>query len=142
MNIVPVGNTMPAMSNESIAKVYALENYILQLPQIDLVHTHTLHGGVYTRTVFLPAGSVITGALIKVPTTLIISGDVIAYFGDTTLDVKGYKVLSTEAGRKTAFAAIGDTLLAMIFKTDAKTIEEAEECFTDECDRLMTRKEK
>ena len=33
-----------------------------------------VHGGIYTRTMFLPKGAMIMGALIKVPTTLVISG--------------------------------------------------------------------
>ena len=36
-----------------------------------------VHGGIYTRTMFLPKGAMIMGALIKVPTTLVISGSVL-----------------------------------------------------------------
>lgn len=140
MNITTIGKTIPAMNPESILRVIDLENCILELPQVDFEHTYTLHGLVYTRTVFLPAGAVITGAHIKLPTTLIVSGNVMAYFGEYPINIVGYKVMQAAAGRKAAFAAIDDTWLTMIFATDAQTNEEAEEQFTDEFERLMTRK--
>lgn len=141
-SIAPIGSTIPAMSEESLKKVYELEDQILSYPQVQFEHTHTLHGGVYARTVFLPAGAIITGALIKVPTTLVVAGHVVAYFGDTTVEVNGHHVFMAESGRKSAFAAVGDTWLTMIFATGAATNEEAEMEFTDEYDRLMTRKER
>lgn len=141
MQVETIGSAIPAMSDAAMGKVCDLETMILSLPQVDIDHTHTLHDGVYTRTIFMAAGVILTGALIKIPTTLIISGHVVAYFGDTTLTVAGYKVIKAEARRKTAFVAIGDTWLTMLFATEAQTIEEAEEQFTDEYDRLMTRRE-
>lgn len=134
-----VDKRIPAMSADSIQKVEALESFILSLPQIELTHTHTLHDGVYTRTVFLPATAIITGALIKIPTTVIISGHVVAYTGADRVEIIGYHVIQAEAGRKQAFAAIGDTYITMLFATTATSIEESEDQFTDESGRLMTR---
>ena len=128
------------MTSDSIAKVRALEDAILQMPQVDLVHTQTLHGLVYTRTVMIPRGVIITGALIKIETTLIVCGNCTVYIGERTINVKGYHVLKASAGRKQVFVAHEDTYLTMIFATSAETFEAAEEEFTDESKRLMTRR--
>jgi hypothetical protein len=132
---------VPAMSDESIAKVQAVENYSAkELPQIDIDTLHVIHGGMYSRTVLIPAGVLITGALIKIATLLIIQGDVLVYIGDKTIELSGYNVLPASSHRKQAFLAKTDTHLTMIFPSDASTIEEAETQFTDEVDALMSRK--
>lgn len=140
MNNLQPKTTIPPMKQGDIDKVRELEDFLLSFPQVDLVHTHTLHGCVYTRTVFLPAETIITGAHIIVPTTLIVSGKVVAYFGDRSVTIEGYEVFTAAPGRKVGFAAVADTYLTMIYATDAMTVEEAENQFTDESDRLMTRK--
>ena len=53
--------------------------------------------------------------------------------------IRLYQVLPAEANRKTAYLAIEDTWVTMIFPSDAVTIEDAENQFTDEADRLMSR---
>ena len=135
-----LSDILPAMTEDDIGKARAIEDLILQMPQVDLIHTQTLHGGVYTRTVTIPAGVVITGALIKIETTLVVCGHCTVFIGGRTMNIDGYHVLKTSAGRKQVFIAHEDTHLAMIFATNARTLEEAEEEFTDESERLMTRR--
>lgn len=89
----------------------------------------------------VPAGCMITGALIKIPTILVISGDVIAYIGEETVELSGYNVIQAYAHRKQAFVAVTDTFLTMVFPTSATDIESAESEFTDETEKLITRKE-
>jgi len=139
LDLVVSKNTIPAMTDDSINRVRALENLILEKPQTDIATTHSLHSGVYTRTIMIPAGVVLTGALIKIPTTLIVLGDTTVYIGDQARSLVGYNVLAASANRKQAFVAHTDTYITMIFKTDAKTVEEAEEQFTDEFARLSSR---
>ena len=103
--------------------------------------SHTLHGGMYARTVLVPAGVVITGALIKVATTLILSGSVKMYSGDEMVELTGYNVIAAAAGRKSAFLAVTDTHLTMVFPTSAATVAEAEAEFTDQCDVLLSRRQ-
>ncbi|HSV48351.1 MAG TPA: hypothetical protein VLJ58_21360 [Ramlibacter sp.] len=127
---------------QAIGKVRALESALLaQEDQVEIPTNHVLHAGMYARTVRIPAGHAVTGALIKVPTVLIVNGDVVLYTGDGTVHLTGYHVLPAAAGRKTAFAAIGDTDLTMLFPTQAATVDQAEREFTDEFDALLSRKE-
>jgi hypothetical protein len=60
--------------------------------------------------------------------------------GDQTRELAGYHVIAASKGRKQAFFALEDTHLTMLFPTRASSIEEAEREFTDEFDRLMSRR--
>lgn len=127
-----------AISPEALGKVRRLEDHLLTLPQVDLDTTHVLHAGMYARTIRVPAGVVFTGALIKVASTLIISGDVVVTLGAKSSRLSGYHVLSCSAGRKQAFVTMGETFITMIFPTTADTVEQAEKEATDEAGALAS----
>lgn len=129
-----------AMSDTAIGRVRALEGAALALPQVDIQTDHVLHAGVYTRTVMVPAGVVITGVLVKIPTVVIVSGEAIVYGEQGAMPLSGYTVLQAAAGRKQAFVAVTDIHITMTFATTAKTVEEAEAEFTDEADLLVSRR--
>jgi len=131
---------LPPSSERTIAFVDEVARRHLQEPQPIIFTHHVLHGGVYARTMMIHAGQQITSTLIKVPTVLTICGDCEVLAGDgNTYHVQGFQVLAASAGRKQAYIAHEDTFVTMAFATDAKTIEEAEEQFTDEADRLLSR---
>jgi len=132
---------LAAMEPEAVAAVAALEQASLQRPQVDIPTYHHFHAGMYARTIMIPANTVLTGALIKIATLLIVNGEVIAYTADGPIHLIGYHVIPAEAGRKQAFAAVVDTILTMVFPTSAKSVEEAEEEFTDEAAILFSRNE-
>ncbi len=126
---------IPAMSPLSIAKVRKLTDLSLaNLPQYPFVTEHRLHAGIYARTVTLPGGSLATGVLVKVPTILILCGDLVVYMGEgePPLQVNGQRVLLGSAGRKQAFLSASEFTMTMCFATKAKTVAEAEAEFTDE----------
>jgi len=130
-----------AMSNSKIDLVRALEAEAMAMPQEQLSTNHTFHAGTYARTVFLPAGMMITGALIKIPTTVITSGSLIAYTEEGAVELEGYRVMKAEANRKQIFVAKADSFITMVFATSATTVEEAEREFTDEYGLLLTSRE-
>lgn len=132
---------LPTMSRDAIDKAHALHRAMEALPQVDIEITHSLHDGVYTRTAFVPAGVMVMGVLIKIPTTLIVSGHAKVFIGDDTVEVQGYRVIAGAPGRKQAALALEDTHFTMLFATSASTIEEAENEFTDEAEQLTTRQE-
>lgn len=137
----PLGKpSLPAMPDDAIAKVRQAEDRLINLPQVPLETRHTLHAGMYARTITIPAGCVITGALIKIPTLLIVDGHCEVFTGRDTAVLNGYHVLQAEAHRKQVFLAYTDTKLTMIFPTQATTVEQAENEFTDEADMLLTRR--
>lgn len=117
---------VPAMTDEQIAKVFELEKVMAQLPQSHLETHHLIHAGMYARTVYVPAGSMFTSVVVKVPTVLTVCGDCTVYLGGSTLRVTGYNVFPAAANRKQAYLAHGDTAITMTFATKAMTIEEIE----------------
>lgn len=126
------------MENEAIEKVKQLESASFNFPQIEIATQHILHSGVYVRTIVIPPNVTITGALVKIPTTLILAGSVIVYTGEETKELNGYNTLVAFPNRKQAFFAKSETHLSMVFASNAKTVHEAEAEFTDEVDKLLS----
>ncbi|MDR1351525.1 MAG: hypothetical protein LBJ59_12265 [Zoogloeaceae bacterium] len=130
-----IGPTLP----ETLDGIRAFEDLLSQLPQADIVTRHVFHAGLYARTITIPAGVVLTGALIRRATLLVFSGHATMLTDDGAKTLRGYHVIPASAGRKQVFLAHADTELTMIFPTDARTVEEAEAEFTDEYERLLSR---
>lgn len=129
------------MGQNGINKVRQLESVALELPQVHIPTDHVFHAGMYARTIKIPAGVVLTGAQIKIPTILIISGDTLVCGEDGATRYTGYHVALGQCWRKQAFYALQDTYFTMLFPTDAATVDEAERQFTDEYEKLFSRKE-
>lgn len=131
--------SLPANTPEQDEKLYAFQNFMLDLPQKDITTHHILHAGTYTRTIFIPADTVLMGAKISVPTTLTIIGHAQVTVGDSVHEVKGFKQIAASAGRKQMFHAITDVILSSTYATKCDTVENAEKEFTVEAESLMSR---
>jgi hypothetical protein len=129
---------MPASAIEAVRR---LEDASLQYEQAGIVTEHSFHSGMYARTIKIPAGVLLTGVLIKIPTMLVFSGDAVVYTATGPEQWTGYRVVLAPAHRKQAFLAHEDTYLTMVFPTTATTVEEAEAEFTDEAERLLSRRQ-
>ena len=140
MNNIVGSKILPPTSAKTIDRIKQVEVLANQEDQVDIETQHIFHAGVYTRSLCVPAGVMITGALIKIPTTLTISGDCIVLMGnDERIQVKGFMVMPASAGRKMIFIAQTDTYMSMQFKTDKLTVKEAELEFTDDVGILKSR---
>lgn len=111
-------------------------------PSVSIETEHHLHAGVYSRTVYVPKDCVVVGLTISIPTQLIACGHFVLTDGGVSREFKGYHIFDGEAGRRAAVRAIENSAFTMLFHTNAKTVEEAENEFTDQPERLLTRKEK
>jgi len=130
-----------AKSLKAIDDVTRLDAAMKGLPnQIDIQTKHLIHAGVYMRTITMPAGCLLTGAQIKVNTTLIVSGDITLYVDGDPVEITGYHVLPAHAGRKQAVLAHAISDLTMVYRTDATTVAEAEKECTDDVEDLGTRR--
>jgi len=140
VNEITIAETsIKPMSVESIDKVFELEGVAKTMDQVDLITWHVLHGGVYSRTIMIPAGTCLTGALVKVATTLTVCGDIIVFANERENRLTGYNVIPASANRKQAFIAVTDTHLTMSFATSSKDIAACEQEFTDQACELMSR---
>ena len=138
--LVAAESRIPAMTAQAIDKVRELEAITRELPQVEIATDHVLHGGMYARTICIPAGVVLTGVFIRVPTLLVFDGNATVNAGEDAVTLVGYHVLAASAHRRQAFLAHADTRLTMVFASQAKTVAEAEDEFTDEAHLLFSRK--
>jgi hypothetical protein len=128
-------------SQETLDKLAAVQEAMLTVEQVPIATEHILHGGMYARTIRLQAGIVMMGALIKRATVLIVTGSVALLVGDERTEVEGYNVFAGSAGRKQLFVTRGAVVMTMIYPTQAKTVEEAENEIFADADLLMSRKD-
>lgn len=131
-----------ASSAAMLSKVREAEARLQELPQLDMETWHTLHGGMYARTIVIAAGTALTGAEIAKATILIFDGDATFNAGgadEEGVRLQGRHMLAASAGRKQLFYAHADTTLTMVFATAAQNVEQAEQEMTPEHERLMSR---
>ena len=131
---------LPPTTAAGIAEVKALEAFNETMPPADVPTDHFIHAGCYVRTCRIAAGVLLTSALIKVPTVVIISGDVVIRTDGESHRVTGYTVLRGMAGRKVAYHALQDTTITMVYATRNAIPEDCEPEFTDEYEHLLTRR--
>ena len=142
MHEVIAAPAVPAMNEHALGLVRELQAQLEKLPQVPVRMHHVLHGGMYARTCYIPAGHVAACCLVKVPTLVVLAGTADVYVGtDAALRLEGYSVVPASAGRKQAFLSITDFALTMVYVSNAKTVEEAENEFTDEADMLASRRD-
>lgn len=118
--------------------VRALEHAIMSLPQVDLQTQHLVHGGMYARTIFIPAGTVLTGAQTKQDNVCVAFGDITVTTDEGTQHLTGFHVLPAKAGAKRAGVAHGDTWWTTLFTTERTEVADIERDLTDEADLLQT----
>lgn len=122
------------VTNESLNCINGMVQFMLQnLPQADIEIKHDICGNLYSRYCFIPKDVVVVGALLKVPTLLIVNGDCVIFDGEKTQRVTGYKMLQGQAYRQSVFRALEDTSLTMLAVVEGcSTVEEAEKFITDQ----------
>jgi hypothetical protein len=138
--VVKPNAKIPATADYAMAVTRQVEAALLEREQVELETTHSLHAGLYSRTVRVPAGVMLTGALIQIPTVLTIVGDLALTIDDKVVEVHGFRLFECQPGRKQIMLARSESYVTMSFATNAKTVEEAEEEFTPEFQHLMSRR--
>lgn len=119
-------------------RVRALEAALIGLPQVDLLTKHLVHGGLYARTILIPAGTVLTGALTKRANVCVVFGDITVTTDDGTQRLTGFHVLPAQPGAKRAGVAHADTWWVTLMRTDVVDLDDIEREMTDEAANLQT----
>lgn len=112
--------------------VRALESVLMAGPTINLTTEHMVFGGVSARSIFIPAGTVLTGTLTKRDNVCVVFGDITVTSDDGVQRLTGFNVLPARAGAKRAGVAHSDTWWVTLHRTDGTTVAEAEDEMTDE----------
>ncbi|HEX5236150.1 MAG TPA: hypothetical protein VFW25_12565 [Silvibacterium sp.] len=132
---------LPATSPELLAQIAKIEDVLLGHETVELPTQHVIHAGMYARTIVMPAGMVLTGALMKRATLVLVVGSAAVLAGEQWFELDGYNVLPASSGRKQVFVSRSRVVITMVFPTQAKTVEEAETEFTDDAARLLSRRQ-
>lgn len=122
-------------------KVAALEQQLLQMPQARLATTHVVHGGMYARTIYIPAGTILTGALLAHDNICVVMGDIIVTTDQGLRHIVGHNILPARKGFKRAGIAISGTWWTTILATELQDIQEIEDWMTAEAPMLQTRRD-
>lgn len=120
-------------------KVEQFEKALLTLPQVQIPTEHLVHGGMYARTVFVPAGTYSVGATLNCDTISIVMGTVELVTDNGTVIIEGFNVIPANAGIKRAGRFLTDTYwcTVMAVPESVTTPAAAEEFMTDDFNRLI-----
>jgi hypothetical protein len=107
-----------------------IQSKIAEIPQIECPVEHYFSAGVYTRKMFIPAGTIIVGKTHRFQTTNIIAqGDITVLTTKGMTRFKAPDVVISEAGIKKVGYAHKDTVWINVHPTDETDLEKIEELF-------------
>ena len=92
--------------------IYRLEAELLKLPQVDMPVEHEFVSGLYARTMRIPAGTVLTGAVHRFDCFFVVrSGELVVTTDHGTARLSAGQMLATRAGAKRAGVALTDVVV-------------------------------
>ena len=121
-----------ACSPKELLLIRGIEESVKEAPQLKIEIREALHAGVYTRIAIVPENVLLVGALMKVPTTLVVVGRCAMTVNGGTSVADCVACFASPAGRKTVFRTFVPTKLIMSFATKAESLEQARQEFTDD----------
>lgn len=125
----------------TIDRVRALEDMSLQLlPQVDLAAQTVTHGQVSARAIFIPAGTVLTGAETNLDNVCIVFGDIEVSTAQGMRRITGFDMLPANRGAKRVGRTFADTWWVTVHHTTLTDQRAIEDEMTDESHRLQTRR--
>jgi len=110
MNL-PANIKLPA----KLKDIYNLENLIAQMPQIILPLEHEFCDGLYSRTIFMPAGSIVVSQVHRTASFMFVRyGDFFITTDTGTLRLATGATMITKPGAKRALHMIEDTAITTV----------------------------
>lgn len=123
-------------TRDARAKAFALEAAMRQGDTIEIEIDHYFCDGIYARTMYMPAGSVIVGKIHKYPQLNILAkGDVTVATenGPIRIEAGWHKVCPP--GAKRSFYAHEDSVWTVILQTRLTDVEQIEKEYTAETEQ-------
>src|ERR1700677_203705 len=117
------------MENLIDDKIDELESYMMYYPAVNCPLTHTFTPGLYTRTIFMPAGTLITSLIHKTEHQFIISAGVglVAMKEGEWKRLAGSHIVITKPGTRRILYIEADCLWTTCHATDVQPENETEE---------------
>jgi quercetin dioxygenase-like cupin family protein len=107
--------------------IYRLEQAILSLPQVEIPVTHQFCKGIYARSITIPAGIILTGALHKDECFFVVrSGTILITTDDEPIKAEAGFMAFSKAGSKRLGVALEDTVVTT-FHANPDELRTAEE---------------
>lgn len=120
-------------------QILNIEKFILDGPQVETPTTHYFSPGIYAREMFIPAGTVLTGAVHKTEHLVQFSGDITVLTDDGMQRLTGRHTFISKPGVKRVGYAHADTWCTGFFATTKTDIEELENDLVEDAHLLQTR---
>ena len=140
MNMLPVTSAiMDVMESSSYEKIRKLESIMEECPQVDLNTTHVIYGGMYARSITIPADVTLTGAIHNLDMINIMQGDITVTTDDGMKRLTGHHVFPSKAGTKRVGYAHSETIWTTVMPTNETDLDKIEQEATPEYLRLQTR---
>jgi hypothetical protein len=127
-------------TNPTKEKIENYEALLAKREQVDLQVLQTAFEGVYTRTIFIPAGVSLVGAVWNKDHTNIMCGDITVTTDEGMKRLVGYNVFCTKAGMKRVGYAHCPTYWTSVVHTNETDITKIEDEITLESNKLQTRR--
>jgi hypothetical protein len=113
-------------ANPTREQIERLEQYLLQLEQVETPTKHHFAPGLYAREMFIPKGTCLTGAVHKTEHLALFVGDITVWTDSGMKRIKGHNTFVSKAGDKRVGYAHEDTWCTGFFVTDKTDIAELE----------------
>lgn len=95
--------------------LFKLEGLLKEMPQADTVTDHHFCESLYARTLTIPAGTILTGAIHKSESFFVVRAGLLLVTPDNMNDPVGPGFMSvTRAGDKRAIVALTDSVITTI----------------------------
>jgi hypothetical protein len=126
-NVVSI--TKKERNDALTADILLLETYLRQWPQADMPVTHRFAPGVYIRELFIPQGTLLTGAIHKTEhISILLTGRLVFPDGNGgSVEVGAGTMQLTQPGVKQAALALEDTRYLTIHATEETDIDVLED---------------
>jgi hypothetical protein len=113
-------------------KVIALEEVLLEVPQVDCPVRHHFAPGIYAREITIPKGTVLTGAVHKTQNLAVLSsGKLQLVTDDDTTIITAPHILTVMPGMKNAAYALEDSVWTNFFPTEETNTDILVELLTE-----------
>jgi hypothetical protein len=111
----------------NMPEILALEKILLTLEQVDCPVTHYHIEGVYVRSMFIPAGTVLTGAIHnKENISILAQGSIRVTNGTESVLISAPHIMVDKPGIKRLGVSETDVTFINVLRTDLTDIDELE----------------
>lgn len=114
------------------ARVENLETALLGVPQVDCPIRHHFAPGIYAREITIPKGTVLTGAIHKRESLVVLSAGRLRLVTDGgTVEISAPHTMTCKAGAKNAALAMEDSVWTNFFATEETDPDKLVEILTE-----------